>query len=486
MKKRKSAKIAVMIVLVCIAAVLVGAFFLYRSRAQHISLIIDGETTDVKGLDDAIEKEALKFNSAAVTITEDGREELKGTLADFGYTADTEKMKSDALDTVKKNTETFSQRLKAINSGVHITIRTESSFDESTFAGFVKSASFSTPRTASTQGSVAYDETSKTYVMQEGVQGNEIDDTVLQTAVKTSIDKAVSAESTDSGVTIEVPENAYTSEKVSTEDNDRLKAQADALNKYAASKINYQFGSETVTLDISTFKDWLTYSDADQTVSINHDAVTQYVISLKAKYDTRYKTRGFTTTGGAVVTFSAGENDYGYIISQDKEAAQLAADIASGTEVTREPIYASKNSYGNPVYYKRNGVDDLAGNYVEVDITKQHLWFYKDGSLVVESDVVTGDVSKDRGTKTGVFPLAYKESPSVLSSQVNGYEEQVNYWMPFYDGQGLHDAPWRSAFGGSIYKGSGSHGCVNLPENVAATIYNNITSGTAIILYTEP
>ena len=50
----------------------------------------------------------------------------------------------------------------------------------------------------------------------------------------------------------------------------------------------------------------------------------------------------------------------------------------------------------------------------------------------------------------------------------------MKYWMPFNGGIGLHDASWRSKFGGEIYKNSGSHGCVNLPRSVAETIYNNI------------
>jgi lipoprotein-anchoring transpeptidase ErfK/SrfK len=55
--------------------------------------------------------------------------------------------------------------------------------------------------------------------------------------------------------------------------------------------------------------------------------------------------------------------------------------------------------------------------------------------------------------------------------------------MPFYEGQGLHDADWRGSFGGSIYRSNGSHGCVNLPPWAAAEIYNNISAGTAILIY---
>ena len=122
-------------------------------------------------------------------------------------------------------------------------------------------------------------------------------------------------------------------------------------------------------------------------------------------------------------------------------------------------------------------------SYVEVSIGAQHLWFYKDYQLLYETDVVTGCIAKNTPTQTGIFPIAYKESPATLipSNETNG--TPVKYWMPFYDGQGLHDANWRSAFGGNIYQTSGSHGCVNMPYPAAEFIFNNADTGTPVVLY---
>jgi hypothetical protein len=295
-----------------------------------------------------------------------------------------------------------------------------------------------------------------------------------------------SAQVQDDGKTIRItlPSTVYVieEEETSSMTEEELKNEAEMMNKFAGSKINYTFGNETETVGFDTISKWISYSNGQ--LIFDDAAMQQYISELASKYNTRRKARTFTTSHGTQVTFSAGDNDYGYRIDQEAELAQLKQDIQSGQEVTREPCYVSKNSYGNPLYLKRNGTDDLAGTYVEVDLTAQHLWFYKDGQLIVESDVVSGLPTDGRATKTGVFPLAYKESPSNLSSDINGYSVDVNYWMPFYDGQGLHDAPWRgSNFGGSIYKSNGSHGCINLPESVAATIYNNIQAGCAIVIY---
>jgi len=55
--------------------------------------------------------------------------------------------------------------------------------------------------------------------------------------------------------------------------------------------------------------------------------------------------------------------------------------------------------------------------------------------------------------------------------------------MHFYGGCGLHDASWRSDFGGSIYKTDGSHGCVNLPASFAAALYDKAATGIPVIVF---
>lgn len=475
---RKKLLIAFVILFAVLLAGAAGGFFYEK---QHLTYRVNGTEMERDEVDSYVRSLAGEYTGRQVVLTENGNSELSGTLSDFGYTIDADAMVKDAEDQIAAQTGGFFQLLGSMAKGVSITVHTEDDFDEAVFAAFVKSASFTTPRVAASDGSVSYDESSKAYVVTESQKGNEIDDAKLQESVKASL-QAELEKSADGSITIALPDTVYkevdTSVQRSAED---LKAEADALNAYASSVVDYTFGTEHVTLDSTTFHSWLSY--ADGTVTVDEQSVKDYVLSLVSKYDTRYLTRTFKTTAGATITIDASHNEYGYTIDQSAEIETLKENLASGTTTTREPVYKSKNSYGNPVYLSRNGADDLAGTYVEIDLTKQHLWFYKDGALVIESDIVSGNVSTNHSTITGAYPLAFKESPSLLSSDVNGYAVTVNYWMPFYDGQGLHDASWRSSFGGTIYQTDGSHGCVNLPETVAAAIYNNITSGTAIILY---
>ena len=244
------------------------------------------------------------------------------------------------------------------------------------------------------------------------------------------------------------------------------------LKKYRSTTVTYTFGSETVVLDADTISSWL--KAEGETLTLDEDAIKTYISDLANKYNTIYVPRTFHTSTGTDVTIEG--NEYGYRIDQDGEYAQLVEDLKSGTAVTRDPVYSKTG-------YQRNGTDDLAGSYIEVSLDAQHLWLYKDGNLVTETDIVSGKPVKGRETYRGAWPIAYKASPFNLTSAEYGYDVKVNYWMPFVYGQGLHDASWQSSFGGNRYKTNGSHGCINLPKDQAALIYETIDAGYPIIIY---
>lgn len=121
------------------------------------------------------------------------------------------------------------------------------------------------------------------------------------------------------------------------------------------------------------------------------------------------------------------------------------------------------------------------GTYVEVNLSAQHLWYYKDGECLVETDVVTGCANRNMTTPNGVYSVVTRRNGAILKGA--DYETWVRYWMPFYKGYGLHDAYWRDEFGGNEYLYNGSHGCVNIPSDLAGEIFNNISVGTAVIVY---
>ena len=109
------------------------------------------------------------------------------------------------------------------------------------------------------------------------------------------------------------------------------------------------------------------------------------------------------------------------------------------------------------------------------------MYFYKDGKKILESDFVSGNVSKGYTTPPGLFSLTYKQRDATLKGQ--GYASPVKFWMPFNGGIGFHDASWRNTFGGTIYKKNGSHGCVNMPYAAAKTLFENVYAGMPVICY---
>lgn len=126
------------------------------------------------------------------------------------------------------------------------------------------------------------------------------------------------------------------------------------------------------------------------------------------------------------------------------------------------------------------------GTYVYVSIDHQELTYFVDGEVVLATPVVTGN-SWGHNTPKGTFRINNKGRNITLKGREdNGdeYESFVRYWMPFLGSSyGLHDADWRGRFGGTIYQGGGSHGCVNMPIPMAAELYDMIEIGTPVLIY---
>jgi hypothetical protein len=164
--------------------------------------------------------------------------------------------------------------------------------------------------------------------------------------------------------------------------------------------------------------------------------------------------------------------DYGWWMNEPEEVEALTAQILNKESGVREPVWRQKAAALGV-----GGSGDIGGTYVEVNLTAQHLFFYKDGQLMLESDCVTG---KNDGTPTGTYSFTYKERYATLKGE--NYSSPVSYWMPFSGNVGLHDATWRTNFGGTLYKSGGSHGCVNLPIKTAKFIYENIDAESAAVI----
>jgi hypothetical protein len=254
--------------------------------------------------------------------------------------------------------------------------------------------------------------------------------------------------------------------------DDTIRMLLESLNKYVATTVTYQRGEASTLLDGGTIHTWITIGE-DYSINVNREAVSGFITELAALYNTKGRSRTFISSAtGESVTVDGG--DYGWKMDEAAELEQLLSELPSGEAIVREPIY--KQTAGS-----HGATNDLPNTYVEVSISAQKLWLYKDGQLVITTPIVTGNPFAGNATHTGTFTLKARQRHAVLRGDT--YETPVSFWMPFNGGEGLHDATWRGAFGGSIYRGGGSHGCVNLPYSAAETIFNNISVGDPVIVY---
>lgn len=300
------------------------------------------------------------------------------------------------------------------------------------------------------------------YQIIKEINGNKVKKDDLYLKVVDAIQNGESILNLDSGNCYENPKYTANSQKV--------KDTKDLLNKYIASKITYNYKSGSNVVDASVIHNWLQVSD-DLTISFNEKKMKSYVNKLAYNYNTRGRKREFATTLGTTVEVSGG--NYGWFVNVNGEVQDLISIIKKGQAIAKEPKYTQ-----TAVSKSEN---DIGNTYVEINIAQQHLWYYKNGSLIADGDVVTGNVSLNRSTPTGVYRLNYKEKNATLKGE--DYSTPVSYWMPFNGNIGLHDATWRKAFGGDIYLKKGSHGCVNAPKSLAYTIFNNIVPGTPVVCY---
>ena len=232
-------------------------------------------------------------------------------------------------------------------------------------------------------------------------------------------------------------------------------------------------------VDKTVISTWLSY-DENMQVTFNEDAVREWMRGFGSTYDTVGTTRSITTPGGKTAEVSGGT--YGWSIDEETETQNLINSIKNGEVVTREPAYAQTAA--------SHSAQDWGTTYIEVDLSAQHMWYITDGSVALETDVVTGLPTADRQTPAGVYSILYTERNATLKGEIDPktgkpiYETPVSYWMPFtWQGHGFHDANWQPAFGGSLYQTNGSHGCVNMPVDQAGNLFSMISAGTPVVIH---
>lgn len=466
MNKDLAVKIAAVCggVVVLVGAVGGGLYWHESLKYQTCFLpgtIVDG--MDVTGKTASEVEDAIAEQLKGYTLTINGREELSesitgesvGLYAEFDDTLEKAVAAQKPMDWGKYR---FGKAVNEVNTDALLHYSSEMLDEAVAGLSCMDKENMREPQDARISD---YDSATGSYTIIKEDEGTEL----LEDKVKEAVASAIM--SLSESVNLE-EQGCYLSPSVTSED-EALKTACETMNKYVGAKITYKFGDRSETLSGNEIHNWLTVNGTS--VGVSEAKAAEYVKNLASAYNTAYKPKTLKTSYGKNVTITTGS--YGWKIDQTKETAALVSLIKNGEQTSREPEYSQKAA-------SRSG-NDYGNTYVEINLTAQHLYFYVDGKLLVQSDFVSGNAAKGWSTPAGAYALTYKQRNATLKGQ--GYATPVSYWMPFNGGIGLHDANWRKIFGGTIYKNKGSHGCINLPPAVAKTIYENISAGDPVLCY---
>ena len=350
-----------------------------------------------------------------------------------------------------------------------IVIEEDVSYDETAFADILKKMSgFKTTTMIEPQDAhVAMDETGNYVVFPE----------VMGTTIDVDAAKAEARECLLTGNKLLDLEEYHILPKVYSSD-EKLRERLHEWNEYMKSAgLTYIFWDTPEVLTREIINSLI--SEGKDGLYVDEGKVMNLMSEWREKHDSLGKSFKFTTYDGIEVDITPG-GDYGYELNEEAVGADIIEKLSAHDTGSYEVSYWRK-----PLYTTNNGLGDT---YIEISITDQHLWMYKDGELLIDTNVVTGMPTDDeeRITHKGCFSVDWHEEHVLLGTmETRGYEQLVDYWIAFNQSEGIHDAQWRedSEYIREMYLYDGSHGCVNTPLAALKIIFENVIDGEAVVIY---
>ncbi|MGN0071378.1 MAG: L,D-transpeptidase [Atopobiaceae bacterium] len=345
--------------------------------------------------------------------------------------------------------------------------------DESSFSDAVSSAveEVNAAATPSEDAHLAYDADQQSFVVAAETRGNQLHEDVVEDAVRTSFQHLASSCTLNAAAYI-------TPEVLSTDE--RLASAIPAANALMGAQLTITLDGTTVaTPSDNIVADWIELDDSYQP-QLTVASIEKWA---EDNFDTVGTTRTFTDYEGRTRTVVCNtnpesESTYGQLVDAESFAEEAYA-AATAKDTATIDIAVTQEADG----FTKAGEADWGDRYIDVDITNQHAVLVDAGQVLWESDVVTGNVSAGNDTPEGVFTIQNMMNSITLTGE-DASENFVYNWMGFIRTVwGLHDATWRTEFGGDIYKTDGSHGCVNLPLDAANELYGLVHVGDVVVVH---
>ncbi|MDO4404096.1 MAG: L,D-transpeptidase family protein [Atopobiaceae bacterium] len=469
----KRALITTLVVLALLLAAYIAGAMVFRNTFMP-GTTINGEDVSFKSLEEVAKSNSDSISSFELSVTGDGLD-VHIKAADVNAAFDGEGYAKTAM----KQQDPWSWPLSIFGSH-DIQVENTLSYDEARLDDIVGSAVDAVNATAtdSTNATAVFNEESLKYEIAPEVQGTKIDRSYVLDKVHTVIKNREQA--------VTFAEDALIKpERYSTDET--LIAAVQHVNDCVGAIQDIDYKGQTMhTLGAENLHKWL-HLEPDLTVSFDSNACVEWCRGpLSQRIDSVGTSRTFTTPDGREISVSGGT--YGWMLDGEALAGYIQENVLAGKAAHIEAPWMYEAAAWAP------GSNEWGDTYVEIDLGAQHVRYFQGGETVWESDCVSGGMNtgKMHYTPTGVYSITeYMESGNVeLKGEIDPVTKQpeyisyVHYWMPFIgNSHALHDADWRSSFGGDIYLYNGSHGCVNLPVSKAAELYDMVGVGTVVVVH---
>lgn len=348
-------------------------------------------------------------------------------------------------------------------------------------------------REKATDAKIRYDGSSQRYVVDAEKTGNVVDAGKLY-------DKVSKAIGSVKPVTVDYEDESLYVQPSVTKDDQALNDSASSANKMLQASVTYNIDGvkDALTVNSDQIKDWVTIGDDGKAV-LDEAKVKEYLGKVGKEWDTVGTTRSITTPDGRQKTVSGG--DYGWVTDEGTELTKLVSDIKAGNTITRD--FATKKKAAGA-----KGTNEWGDTYVEVDLSTQQMWYVKGGQVILNFPIISGKNGSE--TPTGVFSITRKQTNQVLLGEIDPstgkreYETPVDKWMPTSYGSGnsvgLHSSSgWRStslfytngegsaftsaASRNALRAWNGSHGCMNMTDADANSLYAVLGVGDPVIIH---
>lgn len=435
-------------------------FAIYFSSHFFYGTTINGLNCNGKTVNAAKDSIQKYLDTYILTIEERGSKTETLKSSDFGLKT----VLDDDLAKLKKKQHALAWPVSLFKDYSY-TVKTSMTYDESALNALIDSLDCMQDEKMTPPVNASLEMKNNAYAIVPEVPGTLLDKEKARSAILNSIEKTTSK--------LSLEQNGCYLNPTYTSESEQVKGAVDQLNTYLSANLSYEILGHTEVINKEKIASWLSWNENFET-NISSDGVAELVSQWCSSYNTAGKPHTLNTSYGTTVTIDKGS--YGWKIDANSTRGEIIKAIQNGEQTTKEPVYSTTAN-------SKDVAKDYGNSYVEINLGTQHLFLYKDGSLVLETDFVSGRVTNGNATPTGIYAVKYKQSPAVLRGP--GYASPVTYWMPFNGGVGLHDATWRNKFGGKIYYSNGSHGCINLPKSAAKTIYETISAGYPVIVYDE-